>query len=500
MKLGQELLWKPLMSNDVLQTKNVGLSFEEIAQRIPDHPALINGETSVSYSQLLALVHSFAVRLQDFDVDQESIIAVHTSDTIVSICTLLASSLIGCQYVVAGQALAASQVVKPTHFFKSPEMSGHKDVMFFSIDDRWAPAYQSRPHSRPSSIVSVDASWLLLHTSGTTGTPKYIALSQQMIFDRSKAVADDFRYLETRFASLFGTGKRPFFARCCAALLNGCTIVDSKDPRVWDKVGVTLVAGSPQQASGLLENNRFTQKFPLIEVSGAPLKDDLLEDLLDVFDMVHDAYGASETSKSFQTQKWRDTDGAIRVAGQMLDSDVEIISETGQICGEQQVGSVRIRNHYMIHSYFEAPSESESAFKDGWFYPGDFATWGEHAELRILGRHDDVINLAGNKVSAVMVDSVLQSVPGVKEAICFKNPKPNAPEQLLAFITMEPGVNEKNCLQSALAFCRTHLGPLYAPAALHKIKEIPAAKDARSLRDICAELVLDQAYLPNENK
>lgn len=485
------------MSTDLLETKNVGRAFEKMAMRIPDHQAIINEDVNVSYAQLLALVHSFAVRLQDFDVDEKSVIAVHTSDTIVSICTLLASSLIGCQYVVAGQALAASKVVNPTHFFKSPEMSGHKDVMFFSIDDRWAPTYQSRSFSGPTGFVSDSVSWLMLHTSGTTGTPKYLALSQQMVFDRSQAVADDFRHCETRFVSLFGAGKRPFFARTCAALLNGCTIVDSRDPRVWGQAGVTLVAGSPQQASGLLENNQFVQKFPLVEISGAPLKGNLLDDLLDVFDMVHDVYGASETSKSFQTQKSRDTDGAIKIAGRMLDSDVEIVSEAGQICGEQQVGSVRIRNDYMAQGYVEAPTESETAFRDGWFYPGDFATWGAHAELRILGRHDDVINLAGNKVSAVMVDSILQSVPGVKEAICFKNPKLNAPEQLLAFVTMEPGVNENNCLQSALTFCRTQLGPLYAPVALHKIKEIPAAKDARSLRDICAEMVLDRAYQPN---
>ncbi len=124
---------------------------------------------------------------------------------------------------------------------------------------------------------------------------------------------------------------------------------------------------------------------------------------------------------------------------------------------------MRVRNPYMVHGYLNSPDATAKSFRDGWFYPGDIATWGENGELVIIGREDDVINIGGYKLNAGMLDMLFNAIPGVREAISFHNPKPNAVEKILVFVVFEKDATRANVIDAACALAKTKLGLSLSP-------------------------------------
>ena len=366
------------------QTFNIALRIKANAEQNPDFPAIVATDITLSYGKLWKTVQVFALRMQQRGVDQNAIVAYNTSDIIVSVAMVLASSLLGARIVHGSASYLKSEMPKPTHLFKSAEVSEsfHTDTVV--VDQSWTPSAGFQdidPNQIYNGYLSPDDAWLILNTSGTTGRPKFFGLSQKMVFDRSIAVRADFTPHRTRFCSLFRYTSRPFFARFIAALLNNCTLIDGMDPRLWHTLGVNLICGSPKQVMEAAFEMPVDLKIERIEVSGASISDDAKQTLLAKFKHVTDVYGSSETSKSFANIISLNYDGKLNIKGKPLDSEIQIVNEQGNSCNIGVAGTVRVRNGYMIQGYFNNIDANQAAFKNGWFYPGDNARWTEDGAL-----------------------------------------------------------------------------------------------------------------------
>jgi acyl-coenzyme A synthetase/AMP-(fatty) acid ligase len=477
-------------------TASVASEYGRIATGNQRFPAIIRDDQVITHGLFWAIVKSFAVHLHDQGVETGSLIALNTKDMLPSLATLFATSLLGARLVIASKTLARAKVLQPTHFFRTPEVTGAKRVDFRVIDDSWMPTANAPPQEPDLSVpASPDADWLFLHTSGTTGRAKYIALSERIIRNRTEAVSKDFPFQRTTLATTFGFTSRPFFARAIATLLNAGAIMDSRDFALWTKAGVNFVCGSPLQVAKFLEGVSFRPRIKRIEVSGAKLPDDVAANLLDNFELVVDVYGAAETNKTFENVVMRGPEGGIIRKGQKLDSEIEIITANGRRCEAGEVGSVRVRNGYMVRGYLQIPEATAKSFRDGWFYPGDIATWGERGDLLVIGREDDVINLGGYKLNAGMIDMLFCSVPGIRDAISFHNPKPHAVDKILVFVVFEKDAEKANVIEAACQLAKTKLRLSLGTRAVMGIHAIPRTENETPDRKACQRLVLARAEL-----
>jgi len=478
----------------VEQSKNIGFCFFEVAKANPDFPAVISEQSRVSYWQLWQLVESFALAMKKKGVGQGSLVALNTTDMLVSLASLLATSLLGAEFVVAGKQLANTRDLSPTHFFRSSEVSGSAAVKFDLIGRSWLPKPESKPVSPSDTFEGYRDSeqpWLNLHTSGSTGVPKYLNLSQRIVFDRTEAIKPDFPTQETVMATVFPFTSRPFYARAIGALLNTCTIVDSYSLQAWTSLGVNLVCGSPSQLLKVFSNVNQKPKIERLEVSGDKLSDADAKTFFKSFETVIDIYGASETNKTFANIISLNEYGAIVATGKPLDTSIEIVDDAGKPCPAGSSGTVRVQNGYMISGYLHSNRQSDPAFRDGWFYPGDIGTWGPRGELQILGRQDEILNLGGIKINAALVDSLICSVEGVKDAACFKNPKTDGPAEILAFAVLDKDYDRQSVLDEALELCKSKLGVVLAPRRIRVIDQIPKSAGGSPQRDACQKILLD---------
>jgi acyl-CoA synthetase (AMP-forming)/AMP-acid ligase II len=483
------------------ETFIIGRQFEAVALATPDRAAIVFPEMEYSYGMLWALTKAFAVRMSEHGVDQSATVQLETADLPVMLASLLATSLLGARFAERTVSDELAVQFPVTHRFYVDTSPAPSAAHVGVIDESWSPAELTASQKSGDAFctdLNPEMPWLLVTTSGTTGVPKVVGLSQRMVIDRSRAVSDEFQPGKTRFASLFPCSSRPFFARAMGALLNGATIVERGDWAFWTQAGVNRVSGSLAQVKSLQEDSIAGPTIAVVEVSGAKLRDSDARELLERFDLVDDTYGATETSKSFSNFITLASDGSLKRTGAPRDSIIEIVNASGTECGPLQEGEVRVRNAYIANTYLSGAIPGPVAQQGGWFYPGDMARWGHNGTLDILLRKNkNVLSFDGVKLNASILDSLMTEVDGILEAATFESPKEGSGD-IIAFVVFAPDCNRPQIIELARKACADALGAKFAPTKIWPLNTIPRRADGSTDREKCASLIL-QAIQQTEN-
>lgn len=466
------------------QADNLAAGIGRQALEHPERQAIVAADLVLTYRQIWLIAQSYARRMQFYGVEHQSVVCLKSNDMIVAVAVMIATSLLGVRFAVYEDRLVQDGIIRPSHVFHAAGGTAPADLDSIEIDASWSPRNGQLGDVVLPGYQDPDQGWWYLHTSGTTGRPKYMLLSQRAAVNRSRATAGDFRGAATRFCSIFPCTARPFFVRAMAALFQGSTIIDAIDPRFLMAQQVNLVCASPRQAAEWIVSCPFEFRLPLLQVSGAPMSGDTRDRLLSRFDQVQDVYGASETNKSFVNSYTR-----AGVVGLPQDSTLQIIGPDGLELPNGQVGEIRVQNHYSVSSYIDAPAASQNSFRDGWFHPGDLGRIGRNGVLEITGRLDEVINLGGAKIDPVRVDQVLQSVEDVRNAACFADPFATVTPRLMAFLVLKPGSDAAMVAARVQARCQSDLPPDLHPSRLFVVADIPMTHDGAPKRRDCQDMV-----------
>ncbi|WP_305294631.1 class I adenylate-forming enzyme family protein [Phaeovulum sp.] len=465
---------------------NLGLAMLATAARVPDLLAVITDSRMVNYADLARLVRGHAAQLSALDIGPGRVVAVESEDILAIVASLLGTALVGGSWIALKNARALAAVVTPDLVLRS-EPGGATDadgIRWVTIDESW----QSTELSTLPTRADTDAPFLYNSTSGTTGTPKLMTLSQRVLALRASAARDDFVERETVFCALFQATARPYITRMLAALINGATILHSRDFALWYATGMNHLYGSVAQVAEFLGNVSFDPKLPMIHVSGSKLPDGLARHLLGSFEQVIDLYASSETNRSFKNVKYLDSEGNLRMRGAPLDSEVQIVSDADTVLPPGEIGAIRVRNPYMAKGYIKALEAEARSFRDGWFYPGDFGYFGREGELVISGRSGDVINIGGVKISALAIDEAMRSVTGIADAMCFENPQPDGPSELIAFVVPAAGTPFATAVANLSQLLPALIAPDSIPARFVEINAVPRVHDGGAQRFLCREI------------
>lgn len=99
----------------------------------------------------------------------------------------------------------------------------------------------------------------------------------------------------------------------------------------------------------------------------------------------------------------------------MPDVDVRLVDETGATVPDGEAGELHVRGPQVFAGYWERPDATAEAFVDGWFRTGDVGVH-EPGGYRLLGRLSvDIIKTGGEKVSALEVEEVYRTHPGIAD-------------------------------------------------------------------------------------
>jgi acetyl-CoA synthetase len=137
----------------------------------------------------------------------------------------------------------------------------------------------------------------------------------------------------------------------------------------------------------------------------------------------------------------------------------------------------------MMKKIWRRPKKYKSYFKKGWYISGDKAFKDKDNYFWFLGRADDVIKTAGERVGPFEVESALVSHPDIIEAGVIGKPDEMRGEIIKAFITLKQGVKPSEALKKEIViYVKKHLAGHAYPREIEFKDKLPKTRSGKIMR------------------
>ena len=182
-------------------------------------------------------------------------------------------------------------------------------------------------------------------------------------------------------------------------------------------------------------------------------------------------YGMTETGMALSNP----LDGERRAGhvGQPLPGvDVRLVDEAGSRVRAGAAGEIQVRGPTVFSTYWQREDETRAAFGDrGWFSTGDQAVV-EQGAYRILGRSSvDILKTGGEKISALEIEDVLRSYPGVVDCAVVGVSDADWGDRVCAAVVCDSAHPlEADALRQ---FARDRLAPYKVPKEVLLVDDLP---------------------------
>lgn len=168
----------------------------------------------------------------------------------------------------------------------------------------------------------------------------------------------------------------------------------------------------------------------------------------------------------------------------------DVVDRDGRRVPPNTVGVLVIRNPWpsMLRTCWGEPERYEKYWRS---IPGnvyntdDLASYDEEGYIMILGRADDVINVAGHRIGTMEVESALVDHPAVAEAAVIGKPHEVKGESIKAFVILKEGYRASAELAEELRLhVRNELGPIAVPDEIEFVDRLPKTRSGKIMRRI----------------
>ena len=120
--------------------------------------------------------------------------------------------------------------------------------------------------------------------------------------------------------------------------------------------------------------------------------------------------------------------------------EIRVVDDDERDVRPGEVGELLARGPYTIRGYFRAPEHNAAAFTpDGFYRTGDLVRLDASGSVIVAGRKKDLINRAGEKISAEEVENLIIGHPAVLNVACVPVPDPVLGERMCACVIPRPG-------------------------------------------------------------
>jgi long-chain acyl-CoA synthetase len=157
---------------------------------------------------------------------------------------------------------------------------------------------------------------------------------------------------------------------------------------------------------------------------------------------------------------------------------------SGQMLGPGERGEICVRGHNVMNGYFKRPDANAETFRFGWFRSGDEGFYQEDARGRkyffISGRIKELINRGGVKFDPFSIEEVMLGYPGVKVALAIAFPNTYYGEEVGAYIVPQAGAALD--ADAILAYCREKMPFEKSPKVIVFGEEIPVTSTGKYQR------------------
>lgn len=332
---------------------------------------------------------------------------------------------------------------------------------------------------------------LIMCTSGTTGTPKGVMLTESNIMANVSDIAAYFK-IDTADAILIS---RPLYhcavltGEFLTALVKGTSVrfySGMFNPthvlKMLQEYRISAFCGTPTLLRMMARFKRDAADVLLkhICISGEHM--DLKEgrQIADAFSTaaIYHIYGLTEACPRV-TYLHPDLfyENADCVGVPLRSVSLKIVSDEGKPVGVNEIGTLWVKGDNVMMGYYNNPEKTSEVLKDGWLCTGDRALFNEAGLLKIKGRHDDLIIKAGMNIYPQEIESALKMDPRVSELyVCGMNDEKLGVQIVLNVVGDFASVAEVKEL------CYTHLPSYQMPTRINLVDALPKNGSGKVIR------------------
>lgn len=340
---------------------------------------------------------------------------------------------------------------------------------------------------------------LLVYTSGTTGAPKGVLLTQYNIIINAHGTQQWHRIDEhTRLMCILPIHHvNGIVVTLATPLLAGASVVLNKGFKAgifWTRLaehGIAMVSLVPTILQFLCEAKEDISRLDLAAfrypICGAGTLPVALAQRFEKqfgFPIIH-GYGLSETTaftcmlpidlNDDERSRWLVHYGYPSIGAVFPHAEMAIHDPEGNALAAGERGEIVVRGHYVMAGYFHRPDVNAETFRHGWFRSGDEGFFesgdGGRRFFFITGRIKELINRGGVKYSPFEIEEILLQIPGVKVGLAIAFDNEWYGEEVGAYVVKEEGASITE--QEILAACRRAMPFAKAPKVVVFGTEVP---------------------------
>ncbi|MDH2905330.1 MAG: acetate--CoA ligase [Methanomassiliicoccales archaeon] len=377
--------------------------------------------------------------------------------------------------------------------------------------------------------MPAEATLFLMYTSGTTGKPKGIQHSTggylAYVTGTSKYIQDihpedvywcfaDIGWITGHSYIVYG----PLALAATSVIYEGVpTYPDAGRPwRIAERLSVNIFHTSPTtirmlRKSGPDEPSKYNFHFKTMTTVGEPIEPE-------VWKWFYHTVGKEEAAI---TDTWWQTEngGFLCSTKPALDRMKPgstgppmpgiypvIYDEDGNEIpkGSGRAGNICIRNPWpgemltiwndhdrYVKTYYQKYCRNTSSkdWRDWPYYAGDGALQGEDGYIRILGRVDDVINVAGHRLGTKELESACLTVAAVAEAAVVPVADELRGRVPVVFVSLKPGFKPGDAIQAEVSHAiESVIGKIARPREVVIVPDMPKTRSGKIMRRVLASL------------
>ena len=174
--------------------------------------------------------------------------------------------------------------------------------------------------------------------------------------------------------------------------------------------------------------------------------------------------------------------------------DIGVVKDRGELCESNEGGKLVIRKPWpsMARTLW---GDDDRYFKTYWdvipnvYFTGDGARRDEDGYFWVVGRIDDVLNVAGHRIGTAEIESALVSHPAVAEAAAVGRADDLKGQALVVFVTLKAGVQASKALKDALAaHIDKEIGKFARPDSIRFSDALPKTRSGKIMRRLLKEI------------
>lgn len=326
-------------------------------------------------------------------------------------------------------------------------------------------------------------------TSGTTGKAKGVIVSHKSAIERIEG-ANKLLKLGPQDTVIWVLPiAYHFIVSILLYVRYGTAIAISRDflPQniieITRKYKGTLLYASPMQVrllSRVEEEEADLSSLNMVISTSAGISPDICIDFEKKYNIpVSQAYGIIEIGLPIiNYSKSAENPEAVGMA--LPDYEVAIMDDDNNLLEDGKIGHLGIKGPGMFDAYLNPAIKRDAVLINGYFLTADFASRTSDGLIKVEGRGKSVINVSGNKVFPEEIESLLETLPEIKQAKISGVAHPIMGQIVQAEIIVESGYSVD--IEAILTYCRKRLSTFKIPQKVLIVDKLEMTKTGKLVR------------------